>query len=89
MMGVFGVFRQRASAPVARERLEILLSYDRAGRAKPDLLMTLRTEILAVIARHVVVDQDHVQVRMDRGAAVSVLGVEVEIPNAVSQPLRN
>ena len=43
--------------------------------------MTLRMEILAVIARHVVVDQDHVQVRVERGAAVSVLGVEVEIPN--------
>ena len=88
-MGMLSLFRPRASAPVARERLEILLSYDRAGRAKPDLLMTLRTEILAVIARHVVVDQDHVQVRMDRGAAVSVLGVEVEIPNAERQKLPN
>jgi cell division topological specificity factor len=88
-MGMLSLFRQRPSAPVARERLEILLSYDRAGRAKPDLLMTLRTEILAVIARHVVVDQDHVQVRMDRGAAVSILGVEVEIPNAQRQALPN
>jgi cell division topological specificity factor len=80
-MNVLDLFRHRGSAPVARERLQILLSYDRAGRGKRDLLAILREEILAAIARHVTVDQDNVQVRMDRGDAVSTLGVDVEIPN--------
>jgi cell division topological specificity factor len=84
-MNVFALFRHQSSAPVARERLQILLSYDRAGRSKPDLLAVLRAEILAAIARHVTVDQDHVQVRIDRGAVVSTLGVDVEIPNVGHQ----
>jgi cell division topological specificity factor len=80
-MSVLALFRHQRSAPVARERLQILLSYDRAGRSKPDLLAILREEILAAISRHVSIDKDKLQVRMDRGAAVSTLGVDVEIPN--------
>ena len=42
-----------ASAPVARERLQILLAHERKLRGQPDLLELLREEILAVVARHV------------------------------------
>jgi cell division topological specificity factor len=81
-MNLFASFRHRESAPVARERLQILLSYDRSERGKPDLLAILREEILTVIARHVTIDKDKLQVRIDRGAAVSTLGVDVEIPHS-------
>jgi cell division topological specificity factor len=80
-MRLFNFFRSRKSAPVARERLQILLSYERAARGQPDLLGILREEILAVIAKHVTVDGDSVQVRMERGAKVSTLAIDVEIPN--------
>jgi cell division topological specificity factor len=75
-------FRRRGSAPVARERLQILLSHERAAaRGEPDLLAKLREEILAVIGRHVSVDQEKVDVSMERGATVSTLEINVEIPN--------
>jgi cell division topological specificity factor len=80
-MNVFTLFRRRATAPVARERLQILLAHERSTRGKPDLLIALREEILAVIAKHVTVDQDAVEVRMDRGATVSTLEIDVELPN--------
>jgi cell division topological specificity factor len=74
--------RRRGSAPVARERLQILLSHERAAaRGEPDLLAKLREEILAVIGRHVSVDQEKVDVSMERGATVSTLEINVEIPN--------
>ena len=38
-----------ASAPVARERLQILLAHERSLRGEPDLLVLLRDEILAVV----------------------------------------
>jgi len=41
-MNVFNLFRRRGSAPVARERLQILLSYERAARGQSDLLAILR-----------------------------------------------
>jgi cell division topological specificity factor len=82
-MNVFHLFRHRGTAPVARERLQILLTCERAARGKPDLLALLREEILAAIAKHVTVDRDNVQVRMDRGQAISTLGVDVEIPHSI------
>jgi cell division topological specificity factor len=75
------VRRRRGSAPVARERLQVLLAYERANRGHSDLLAVLREEIVAVIARHVTVDRDNVIVRMDRGNTVSTLEIDIEIPH--------
>jgi cell division topological specificity factor len=73
--------RRKASAPVARERLQILLAHERGLLGQPDLLGILREEILAVISRHVTLDPDKVVVRMDRGNEVSTLEVDIEVPN--------
>jgi cell division topological specificity factor len=81
-MNIFGFARRRASAPVARERLHILLEYERAMVNRRDMIPVLREEILAVIGRHVAVDPDKVLVKVDRGALVSTLEIDVEIPNA-------
>jgi cell division topological specificity factor len=86
-MSMFNLFRRRATAPVARERLQILLAHERATRGQPDLLSLLREEILAAIAKHVTVDQDSVIVRMDRGAMVSTLEIDVELPNVSARRL--
>jgi cell division topological specificity factor len=71
-----------ATAPVARERLQILLAHERGARGQPDLLMQLREEILAVVSRHVTLDPDKVIVRMDRGKEISTLEVDIEVPNS-------
>ena len=72
-MNLLNLLRRRGSAPVARERLQILLAYE--------LLAVLREEIVAVIARHVTVDRDNVMVRMGRGDTVSTLEIDIEIPH--------
>ncbi len=81
-MNVFNLFRRRGSAPVARERLQILLSYERAARGQSDLLAILREEILTALTKHITVDRENVQVTMDRAESVSTLEIEVEIPNS-------
>ncbi len=84
-MTLLKLFR-RGTAPVARERLQILLAHERVARNQPDLLGLLREEILAVVGRHVAFEQDKVQIKMDRGKSVSTLEVEIEIPNGFSIP---
>jgi len=79
---------RRGSAPVARERLQILLAHERHARGHQDLLGILREEILGVISRHVAFEPDRVQIRMDRGRSVSTLEVDIEIPNGFSIALR-
>jgi cell division topological specificity factor len=79
-MNLFDVFRKRTTAPVARDRLQVLLAHERSVIGKSDLMAVLREEILAVISKHVPVDRDAVQIKMDRGATVSMLEIDVEVP---------
>ncbi len=79
-MNLFGFFARRSSAPVARERLQVLLAHERAAVGQSDLITRLREEILAVIAKHVSVEPDKVQVKMGQGGSVSMLEVEIELP---------
>ena len=72
---------RNASAPVARERLQILLAHERGLLGQPDLLVTLREEILAVVSKHVTLDPEKVIVRLERGKTVSTLEVDIEVPN--------
>ena len=76
---------RNASAPVARERLQILLAHERGSRGQPDLLEVLRSEILAVVSRHVTLDPEKVVVKMDRGKNVSTLEVDIEVPNVAGR----
>jgi len=81
-MSFMGWMKPRGSAPVARDRLKILLAYERSFQGQPDLIGILREEIMAVICRHVTVAPDKVQVRMDRGPGVSTLAIDIEIPTS-------
>ncbi|MBI5262881.1 MAG: cell division topological specificity factor MinE [Bradyrhizobium sp.] len=85
-MGLLRLLRGRTgSAPVARERLQILLAHERGMGGQSDLLSVLREEILAVVSKHVMLDPDKVIVRMDRGDEVSTLEVDIEVPNGVER----
>ena len=91
-MSMFRLFSssrpEPATAPIARERLQILLAHERSLRAEqPDLLLLLREEILAVVSRHVALDPDKVIVRMERGKDISTLEVDVELPNGLERKL--
>ena len=79
---------RKGTAPVARERLQILLAHERGLRGQPDLLATLREEILAVVSKHITLDPDKVTVRLDRGPAVSTLEVDIEVPNNFEREVR-
>ena len=79
-MSLFGFFGKRSSAPVARDRLQILLQHERAFVGGNDLAATLQEEILKVIAKHIALDRDKVRVNLDRGDSVSTLEIDVEMP---------
>ncbi len=79
-MSLFNLFRRQGSAPVARERLQILLAHERASAGRSDLVAILQQEILAVIARHVAIERDKVVVRLDPGEEVSTLEIDIEVP---------
>ena len=79
-MSLFRFFKARNAAPVARERLQILLAHERVALGPRDLVAILRDELLATIGRHVEIDPEKVKVTMDRAGAYSMLEIDVEIP---------
>jgi cell division topological specificity factor len=84
-MSLFGFLRRPrsvSSADAAKERLQILLAHERSDRSGPDYLPLLQREIVEVIKKYVQVDSESVEVALQRGAEVSTLEVNIELPSA-------
>ncbi|CAK0760265.1 Z-ring positioning protein MinE [Azospirillaceae bacterium] len=83
-MRIFDFFRpappKTNSAAQAKERLQIVMAHERAGRTGPDYLPMLQKEILSVIAKYVDIDSNKVEVKLDRGGDYSTLEVNIELP---------
>jgi cell division topological specificity factor len=86
-MSLLSLFRRqpRASAEMARERLQILLAHERAGLNGAEFLPQMQRELLEVIRKYVQVDDDRVQVNLDNDGNISVLEVNIELPVAAQR----
>ena len=78
----FGLFR-RSSAPVARERLQILLEFERRIDGS-DLLGRLRDEIIAVISKHVDINRAGVEINLSQTARENRLVANIPLVTAPS-----
>lgn len=79
-MNIFGLFGRRgATAPVARERLQILLAHERKSARDSNLIGVLHKEVLAAISKHITVDPEKVMVKMHRKEDMSLLEIDIEI----------
>lgn len=79
-MSIFSFFKKRNTAPVARERLQLLLAHERVAGSDNRLVAVLQEEILAVIARHMAIDRDKVRVKLGRDDEVNTLEIDIEMP---------
>ena len=58
--------KQPSSREIARERLKLVLVHDRV-KMSPQLLQTLKDELIAVISEHLDIDQAGVQITIGEG----------------------
>src|SRR5882724_5643034 len=73
-----------ASAGIAKERLQIVLSHERASRDAPSFLPALQRDLLAVVGRYVEVKEDFLRVNFARRSDTSVLEINVTFdPQAI------
>ena len=81
-MNFLSYFRsqRKASASVAKERLQIIVARERTGRGGPDYLPALQQELLAVIRRYVAVDQDAIRMSVEKEGDCEVLELNVTLP---------
>ena len=88
-MSIFGFqFRPKkaSTAQTAKERLQILLAHERVDTSTQDILPLLQRDILEVIRRHMKIDGDAVDIRMERGDERSSLEINIELPGAQTHP---
>jgi cell division topological specificity factor len=82
-MGLLDYFRgtrDKGTANVAKERLQILVAHDRAARHRPSYLPNLQREILEVIRKYVDVDMNAVSVNYEQEDTHEVLELNIVLP---------
>ncbi|WP_294925814.1 cell division topological specificity factor MinE [uncultured Paracoccus sp.] len=83
---MFGFLRSRkpSSAQTAKERLQILLAHERGsgGGSDPDFLASLQRDILEVVRRHIEIDRDAVEIKLERSDDLSSLEINIDMPGA-------
>ena len=58
--------RRPSSRDIAKERLQLVLAYDRI-KVSPELLDILKNELITVISKHVEIDREGVEVTFSQG----------------------
>jgi len=70
------------SAAIAKERLKIVLSHERASRTAPDFLPRLQRELIDVVGRYVEIRDDMIRVNLGKSGDTSLLEINIEIEGA-------
>jgi len=79
------IFSKQSSASVAKERLQIIVARERSTRGGPDYLPQLQEELLQVVRKYVPVDQDAVNIQLDRESGCEILELNITLPEEEAQ----
>ena len=71
-------FGEKPSSQVARRRMQVVLMHDRMDLA-PDVMESLKNEILAVLSRYMEIDQRSIRVDLEQGKDYTALVSNVHI----------
>ena len=82
-MGILDFLTQRNknTANVAKNRLQILIQQERSMRGAPDYLPLLQRELLEVIRKYINVDADAVKVDLHKDGDSELLDISVALPD--------
>lgn len=83
-MKLFSYFRSaRSSATTAKERLQIIVARERRQRnnATLDYLPLLQKELLAVIRKYVLVEDDQIKINLEKEGDCDILEVNIALPD--------
>jgi cell division topological specificity factor len=67
-----------SSRQIAKERLQFVLVHDRA-QISPQLLETLKDEIIAVLSRHLDIERDGVEITLSQNRRESRLQADIPL----------
>lgn len=73
--------RDRKSAALAKERLQIIIAHERSEKNKPDYLPLLQKDLLAVISKYIPIDPHDINIELDQKDEFSVLELNIVLPH--------
>ena len=73
--------KQKNSANLAKERLQIIVAHERTKRSQPDYLPALQKDLIEVISKYVEIDKDQISVSLDKEGECSVLELNITFPD--------
>lgn len=74
---------QKKTAKTAKERLQIVVSHQRANETNVEFLPMLRKELLDVICKYMTIDLEQINVNLQKEGNCSILELNVTIPEPV------
>jgi cell division topological specificity factor len=83
-MSLLDYFRssKASSASLAKERLQILVAYERSSDSQPAYLPELQKELLAVIQRYVNINKDAMTINLEQTDNQETLELNIVLPDA-------
>lgn len=77
--------KNKSTASVAKERLQIIVAHERTARDQPDYLPALQKDLVAVISKYVPIDEDQVSVALDQNDDCAVLELNITLPDEATE----
>lgn len=74
--------RQKKTAVVAKDRLQIILAREHTNRDGPDYLPAMKRDILVVISRYIDIDMGDIQVNLDNDGDCEILELNIVLPES-------
>ncbi|MCX7074998.1 MAG: cell division topological specificity factor MinE [Methylococcales bacterium] len=71
-----------SSASLAKERLQILVAYERSSGNQPSYLPLLQKELLAVIQKYVHVNPDAITINLEQSDSQETLELSIVLPDS-------
>jgi cell division topological specificity factor len=71
-------FGEKASAQVARQRMQVVLMHDRMDIA-PDIMEALKNDIIAALSRYMELDRRTIRIDLEQGKNYTALISNVQI----------
>ncbi|EIJ43638.1 cell division topological specificity factor MinE [Beggiatoa alba B18LD] len=85
-MSLFDYFRasRKNTAALAKERLQIIVAHERGQRTTPnvDYLPLLQREILEVVRKYVLVEDESIKINIEKNGDFEVLEVNIALPES-------
>ncbi|HKJ08062.1 MAG TPA: cell division topological specificity factor MinE [Gammaproteobacteria bacterium] len=72
---------KKNTAQVAKERLQVVIAHQRTSRSRHDFLPDMQREVLEVIRKYIAIDEDQIQIQLEKDGDCEVLELNVTLPD--------